>query len=319
MSRDRIGAPVSPQQAVDQRLFGLSFAPSSVTQGARDIEIIAAADASVIASGLISQLGAWVERLGPPFSPALVPSCSLFAACVSPWLDAPASGLVAKTGAWIAAFDALADELHDPADEAFAATMRRCLAVVRGDRDGSAPAVVAALAELDEAVAASQPDGVLREWWHEATTRLLVGMAFERDTSRALILGASGSPLQDYLRHATYTIGLPMLTIAMWSGVPGLELHDRSAFHRVLEDAGLVVRLANDLRGHDRERAEGVVDAITLGMAADDLSDLLIETLERCRSRLATLVAESADAAVSLERQLLWMLRCYQRYDIAHA
>ncbi|WP_131739956.1 terpene synthase family protein [Actinomadura roseirufa] len=88
---------------------------------------------------------------------------------------------------------------------------------------------------------------------------------------------------------------------------------------RALRDACLAVRLANDLRGHHREREEGVLDALALGLAPDEVRARISRHVARCRGALRPLLGPVPGPALALERQLLWSVRHYERTDAGHA
>ncbi|WP_067457289.1 terpene synthase family protein [Actinomadura macra] len=92
-----------------------------------------------------------------------------------------------------------------------------------------------------------------------------------------------------------------------------------AVLRRPLRDACLAVRLANDLRGHHRERDEGVVDALALGLPPDEVRCRITRHVARCRRGLGPHLGAQPGPALALERQLLWSVRHYEQFDAGHA
>ncbi|MFD0683348.1 hypothetical protein [Actinomadura fibrosa] len=308
----------------------------------RRLDVVAAADAAVVAARLTARSAAWAARLGPPFDPGLAPLCSLPAAFVAPWLSGAGADLTARTGLWIFALDAWTDgppARHDPA------RLRAGLAALRATAQapptpttnaepppygegafggaavswegGQVGALGAALAQIRDAVAVAP--GVLA-WWRRAADAALAGALFEYEAARRVAAGGPPPLLGAYLRHGAASIALAPLVLAMWSDMPDVTRPGLlPALRRPLRDACVAVRLANDLRGHQRERGEGVLDALALGLPAERARRLLAGHVERCRRALDTLAESAPGPALALERQLLWSVRHYEQIDAGHA
>jgi hypothetical protein len=284
----------------------------------RSLDVQAAADASVTAVELIGRLREWTTRLGRPFDPAMVPLCSLTAANCTPWLSASACYPVAQTAAWLLALDAWSD---GPGSDGSLvdAGITRCLEVVDGGAPTSGDPLQVSLAEIRDQVHAGPSGEAVHDRWRQAVTESLLGTAFERHAADDVARGAEPPPLAEYLRHATGSIGLAMMVTAAWSAMDDPALPDRLPELRgPLDDASMAVRLANDLRGHAREQAEGTIDALALGLAPQDLAASLAEHLNRCRRRLRPLAGIVPGPVAALERHLIWSVRMYQRFEAGH-
>ncbi|MDP9868003.1 MULTISPECIES: terpene synthase family protein [Streptosporangium] len=305
------GPPDPRWSAVDGVLAGAVDAHGSM-------EVRAAADASVTAVQLVGHLRAWAGRIGLPLDPGAAALCSLTAANCTPWLSAPACSPTARTAFWLLALDAWSD---GPGGDAAAvdAGVTRCLAVVDGRAPGADDPLAVALAEIRDGVRGGPSGEAVYGWWRRAATACLVGTRFERHAADAVARGGRPPLLAEYLHHATGSIGLAMTVTAAWSAMEEPDLPARLPdLWRPLRDASVAVRLANDLRGHDREQAEGTLDALALGCAPQDLVELLVRHVDRCRRRLRPLAEVSPGAAAALERHLVWSVRMYQRFDAGH-
>ncbi|TDD94767.1 terpene synthase family protein [Actinomadura rubrisoli] len=287
----------------------------------RPLDVLAAADAAVVTARLAERSAAWAGRLGPPFDPALAALCSLPAAFVAPWLSGRGADLAARTGLWIFALDAWTDGPPARRDPVRLHTGLDALQAVAGGAPpaGGAPggALGDALAEIRDGVAASP---AVLPWWRRAVDATLAGARFEYEAARRAEAGVPAPPLEEYLRHGAASIALAPLVLAMWSDMPGPGLPEvLPALRRPLRDACLAVRLANDLRGHRRERDEGVLDALALGLPAARARDRIALYVARCRRALRPLIGPVPGPALALERQLLWSVRHYERTDAGHA
>ncbi|MUN36558.1 terpene synthase family protein [Actinomadura litoris] len=278
------------------------------------LDVLAAADAAVAAARLTARAAAWARRLGPPLDPALAPLCGMPAAFVAPWTSRPAADLTARTGLWIFALDAWTD---GPAARRDPAALRRGLADLRAVAAGAAGSgpLGEGLAEIRDGIAAA-PDAPGP--WRRSVDAALAGALFEYEAARRVTAGGPPPPLREYLRHGAASVALAPLVLAMWSGMACPEPVLR-ALEGPLRDACLAVRLANDLSGHRRERAEGVLDALSLGMSPGEARARSAECVARCRRALRPHIGPVPGPALALERQLLWAVRHYERVDAGHA
>ncbi|WP_242907088.1 terpene synthase family protein [Actinomadura terrae] len=278
------------------------------------LDVLASADAAVAAARITARAAAWARRLGPPLDPGLAPLCGLLAAFVAPWTSRPGADLVARTGLWIFALDAWTD---GPAARRDPAALRGGVAELRAVAAGAAGSgpLGTGLAEIRDGIAAA-PD--VPGPWRRSVDAALVGALFEYEAARRVAAGGPPPSLGEYLRHGAASVALAPLVFAMWSGMacPAPVLR---ALARPLRDACLAVRLANDLSGHRRERGEGVLNALVLGMTPDEARARSGEYVARCRRALRPHIGPLPGPALALERQLLWAVRHYERVDAGHA
>ncbi|GAA2862118.1 hypothetical protein GCM10010517_20970 [Streptosporangium fragile] len=310
--------PVPAVGPVDTRWFGLEVTAADPAEAHRSLEIVAAADTGVVTVQLIGRMRGWAERLGAPFDPGTAPLCCLTAANGTPWLSASACYPVAQTAAWLLALDAWSD--GPGSDSATVADgVARYLAIVQGEAPETDDPLALALAEIRDRVHGGPSSAAVYPWWQQAAVASLVGTRFERQAADAVANGGTPPSFEEYLRHAGGSIGLGMIVAAAWSAMDEPDLPARlPALRQPLQDASIALRLANDARGHEREQAEGILDAFALGLSPRDLTGLLTEHLNRCRARLRSLDPDRPGPALALERHLVWGVRMYQRFAAGH-
>ncbi|MBB2910472.1 hypothetical protein FHS43_001735 [Streptosporangium becharense] len=300
------------------RWFGLDVTVGGPADAHRSLDILAAADAATTVIPLIGRMARWIGPLGAPFYPDLAPLCSLMAVHGTPWLPSSTCYLAARAAAWLQAIDAWSDD-HGTEPAAVESGVAHYLEVVRGAAPDPGDPLAVSLAEIRDDVRGGPSAAAVFERWQEATEATIVGMRFERRIADAAAVGGRPPELAEYLRHGAGSIGLAMMVTATWSSMEEPELPELIPdLRQPLYDASIAVRLANDLRGHRREQAEGNLDALALGLSPEELGDLLDEHLTRCLQRLRSLAAASPGPALALERLAIWSIRQYQRFDAGH-
>jgi Terpene synthase family 2, C-terminal metal binding len=273
--------------------------------------IDAAVDTCVTALRLIDRLGPWCAARGPAFSGAYVNVFCLSSAFITPWLDLDMLHLASRIWSWITALDDTVDGSSSDVD----GVLDECLSAARGGpprADPGADPVAAALAEIRAELATRPGFAALEPHWRDATERLVAGMRYEAETSRAMASGAPPPSLAGYLGHALYTVGIPMYVVSLWSAMDEVPV---AALMPALRDAAVAVRLANDLRGHAREGGEGALNALRLGVTQERARQLVGDRLASTAERLAPHLAGGLPAAVAIDRMATWGTRIYQRID----
>lgn len=236
-----------------------------------------------LTAAVTADLGAW-GRAHPVLAPVRFPAIAISMAAAAPHLQPAQLALMARIPAWIYAIDDAFDRGDIPAAER-AECVRRYTALARGEpvrlsggreRD----ACGAPLAEVVAALRARPLWGRLGPAWGEACRRMLQGMAFECDAAEAMRAGVPPPALHTYLRHARYSIGVHPFVTAAWM----LEGDPRGADHlpalqSLARAAGLAVRLANDLRTHEKECEEGNLNALMLLAARTPDAEAAVRSL----------------------------------------
>lgn len=278
-------------------------------------DILPAADAAAIALELIPMLRRWVAEHKLRCNGELVPLMCLSTAFFAPWLPAARHYLVARVSLWIFMLDDAVDDPHARTDDV-CRLLDRCQAVVDGAAaDDSDDSLVRSLQDIRRDVDSFAPHPAVRAQWQVCMRELLDGMWFEREIAPATAAGAAPSP-EEYLRRARATIGTEAQVVTLWVAIQDPRLPE--LLPRLLEplhDAAAAVRLANDLRGWGRTKAQGDADALVLGMPEIEAKAMISRLLGRCRESLRPLTGNSYGPAVALERVALWPIRLYERID----
>ncbi|GIG88358.1 terpene synthase family protein [Plantactinospora endophytica] len=286
-------------------------APVPAPPQPQPLPIDAAVDTCVTALRLIDRLADWTAANGPPFPAAHVNVFCLSTAFVTPWLDVDTLHLATRIWSWITALDDTVD--NHPGDLAeLDPILANCRAAAGGARVDAADPIAAALAGIRADLADRSGFATVEPLWRDTVHRLVDGMRYEAVTGRALATGAAPAEPGEYLRHAVHTVGVPMYVTALWAAMPPF---DAPALLPALRDAALAVRLANDLRGHARESAEGNLDALRLGLTTEQVRAMVGDLLARCHDRLAPLLAAAFPPAVAVHRMAVWGTRIYQHID----
>ncbi|UUN29713.1 terpene synthase family protein [Streptomyces sp. FIT100] len=199
-------------------------------------------------------------------APRIAPLVSLFATA-APFADAAALTTQVRATSWVFAVDdffdsgtATVSELRD-----FATSCSTVLSRHHGaDRS---TALLDALTEIHAEVARYQLFASLADLWSEGIVHMLKGMVDEaRWAHEYRCRGVPALPgLNRYLRSAYRSIGvLPHVrTVLVTLGEASTPQHVPFLV-RLEKEAGLVVRLANDLRSEAKEAREGAVNAVVI-------------------------------------------------------
>jgi hypothetical protein len=213
---------------------------------------------------------AWAARI-PEIRPARIRPLRQTLAMIAPTLPAADLALLSALNLWIFAIDDLFDEGGLTVRE----VDRRCAgfrAVLRDPGTPTSPGSLdRALADVTGALGERQLHESLGRYWRAAMCATLDGMRREhRWRIRHLASRRRWVPAADEYRRcgrasvgaAPHVWGLLML---LDDPSVGREL---PGFRRLIRAAALCVRLANDLRSHDREVAEGGVNAVLIAERA---------------------------------------------------
>ncbi|WP_335581567.1 DUF4334 domain-containing protein [Streptomyces sp. KLMMK] len=255
----------------------------------------------------------WLKELALPVDPVLVPLMCLQTAFSTPWLPSESCYQVSRLMLWLMAIDNVLDAPGSAGGTE--ARVRGWRRVLDGRAGGEGDPVALALAEIAEAL---RRDGrpELTAVWRESMHQTLTGMTLENAAARTAAAGGGLPDLTDYLLHGAWSIGVEQQVTALWAlmGEPGLSLR-LPVLRGALRQAATAIRLLNDLRGHHRERSEGKVDALTIGLGEQEAHRRAEAEIEGCRRALAPLAGAGYGSAVALERVVLWHARMYRRFD----
>ena len=170
--------------------------------------------------------------------------------------------LVADAGLVLFAIDDLLDDSGVTVEEG---TLRieQYTAVARGEHcpEVAFDPIARALSDLRRRVGATDPEGDMVDAWADAMGRMLAAMGAELRVARA----PAATTLERYLETGRDSIGVEMIAFTAWVAMgAGATRAVLPALQRAERSFSTAVRLANDLRTCERERAEGRVNAVTL-------------------------------------------------------
>jgi len=172
---------------------------------------------------------------------------------------------------WVFALDDLFDDPASPEEELHCIEMEAKNALHDGGGgDHAEHAMTAALREVRSDLVGYPLFGALEGKWSEVVARTIAGMRAERVWQVARRGGSASLPsYADYLESGGYSIGAHAHA---WTAI--VTLDDSSAprhvdwLHELIVPTAWAIRLVNDLRSHEKELAEGGVNAVILHTAA---------------------------------------------------
>jgi hypothetical protein len=221
----------------------------------------------VAASRIAKDLSRWGVRLGIDAdgrsATGTAERLATVVAAIAPHLDADALGVLARYSLWAIALDDRLDAPEaDPA--ALRALADRVCRIVTGDRYAGPDAVLSALVDLLHRLRTYGVDGVLLARMGGALCDAVRAAVDHAARCRAIRCGREPVPsLAEYLalgqrdvNYRSFAYGLVLLTGDRLP-VDAVERIDAA-----LTPASRAVRLANDLRSANRDRADGRLNAL---------------------------------------------------------
>lgn len=274
------------------------------------------APAGMLTLRVLGDLQRWSAAELPGYPNLPLAFVALGEAVIHPWASAAELRLPGRMGAWICAADDHVErdvtdlaELDDFID--------RCNAVVRtGNRDDGHPLLVSLSSWQADLADAPLYPALAALWAHKFATCL---RAMRYDWVIGLARATGGGPaadVQEYLANAD-SISIWQIHAPRWMSIDEPELVDNlDILVPALDDIAVVARLANDLAGYARERAQPRENNILMyGVTPEWVRAEIDSRLDAIRSRLADLVASDHLPAVGLRRLADWTVGIYARTD----
>ncbi|MFG1943159.1 terpene synthase family protein [Nonomuraea sp. NPDC048826] len=262
----------------------------------------------------------WAARydgLFPPesFDSGLFGSLAMAGAFGSPWASVTELRVVNRASLLVFAVDRLFDEEAATRDEVAALT-GACLEAAATDGSPRAPKaarhLAAFVADLRDELAAGPAFAALEGDWRERLGRMLTAMAREWEWSRGL---TSPPGPEEYLANADSS-GALFIAVSHW--IYSGEVTTPAGLAR-LRAAGETVqrylRLLNDLATHRRESASGDVNALALGMTADEVTARMTELSREAAGLIGPLRGDHPRAAEYLWWQIHYSAGFYGLSD----
>lgn len=242
------------------------------------------------------------------FDSGLYGSLAMAGAFGSPWANVAGLRVVNRASLLVFAVDRLFDEEAASWDDVAALT-GTCLAAVAG----SAPVspVTRFLADLRAELTTAPAFAALEADWRDRLERMLAAMAREWEWSR----GANKPAREEYLANADSS-GALFIAVSHWiyTGevtAPG----DLARLRAAGETVQRYLRLLNDLATHRRESASGDVNALTIGMTADEVSARMAELSSEAAALIQPVRGDHPRAAEYLSWQLHYSAGFYGLSD----
>lgn len=239
-----------------------------------------------LAEDVAARLAAWAE-LHPTIRRGRIKPVSMQMAASAPFASPEALSLTLQLGLWIAGVDDLLDE-GQAATTDVAERLQSFEDPAQVARQGDD---LAAMLHETFADLACQPlFPALEAHWRKALGDHLQGHLQEHVwRSDSLHDPAALPSYVDYLAVGRRTIGFPLIpwTFLIADGDPAALL-DLTALGAMAATAGVCLRLANDLRSHERELGEGKINAVViLSQAALGQGANSVEARQMAERRMA--------------------------------
>lgn len=264
---------------------------------------------------VLGDLQRWAAAELPGYRNLPLAFVALGEAVIHPWASAAELRLPSRMGAWVCAADDHVErdvtdlaELDDFID--------RCNTVVRtGNRDDSHPLLVSLSGwQADLTNAPLYP--ALAALWACKFAACLRAMRYDWVVGLARTGGGPAADVEEYLANAD-SISVWQVHLPKWMSADEPELVDNlDVLVPALDGIAVVARLANDLAGYTRERAQPRENNVLMyGVTPEWVRAEIDCRLDAIRIQLADLAARDHLPAVGLRRLADWTVGIYARTD----
>ena len=187
-----------------------------------------------------------------------------------------------------------------------------CRAVAAGEQPSIDHSLMRALADIRAELAAAPLWPVLATRWQERVMRMAVGYRRYREFSRALADGTPPSPAE----YMSITMGAAATRVTHLIAAEGLDVVDHlEPLLQAIEAQDHAHRLVNDIQTVDRDRRDGDINVLFLGVTPREAADQAEDYVARAHSILRPLVAAQVRAAIEVDRQTSFTIAFYQAMD----
>jgi hypothetical protein len=255
----------------------------------------------------------WAAKHGV-VTPDIASPIAMSAAFAAPWRHPDELAVANRIGHWTMWLDELI-EIAD-SDIAVADLAERCGAVATGDDPGRHDSTTLALADIHGMLVTAPLWPALSALWQDALARLINAHGQQRVFARDL---AAGRP-PAASRYLADTCGVELCWMSHLIASEGPDvLDDLSPLLAALKSADQAIRLANDLSTIERDRRDGDVNVLMLGMVPDEAREMATTHIDRALSALAPLVAKQVRAAIEIARRTSYVTTFYLMIDYRNA
>lgn len=208
-----------------------------------------------------------------------------------------------RAGLWNFAVDSLMDtHARTPAEAA--EITRRCLDAARGEAPGCDATRL--LAEIRADLATSPSFAALETRWREELRRMLDAMVREREWVDA------PPSFDEYLPTAAASVGFSFVFLSHWIST-GDDVAGADEVIEAARQVEPVLRLINDLGTHQRDSADGDLNALQLGVSHAELTARLEDLMAELN--LDPVRRSHPELAEFLDRQVGFNLGFYRTAD----
>lgn len=263
-----------------------------------------------LANNLQHEAAAWSAAYDDVATPAITVPIALSHALVCPWRRPDELRASNRMGNWFFWLDDITEGADS--DTLVDDLVEGCRAVVAGEQPSIDHSLMRALADIRAELAAAPLWPVLATRWQEQVVGVAVGYRRYRDFTRALADGTPPSPAE----YMSFTMGAAATRITHLIAAEGLDVVDHlEPLLQAIEAQDHAHRLVNDIQTVDRDRRDGDINVLFLGVTPREAADQAEDYMARAHSVLRPLVAAQVRAAIEVDRQTSFITAFYQAMD----
>lgn len=264
----------------------------------------------VLANALQREAAAWAVAYGDVATPGITVPLALSHALVCPWRRPDELRASNRMGNWFFWLDDVTEGADS--DTLVDDLIEGCRAVVAGEQPSIDHSLIGALADIRAELAAAPLWPLLATRWQELVVRTVVGHRRYREFTRALADGTPPSPAE----YMSITMGAEATRVTHLIAAEGLDVVDHlEPLLQAIEAQDHAHRLVNDIQTVDRDRRDGDINVLFLGVTPQEATDQAEGYVARVHSVLRPLVAAQVRAAIEVERQTSFTLAFYRAMD----
>jgi hypothetical protein len=254
---------------------------------------------------------AWAARYPGLWNPALSTPLALTYALTVPWRRADELRLAVRFSHWLFWADDAVEAAERDSD--VGALVERSGAVAAGACPSAGDALGQALADIRRELVAKPLWPALGARWRESLVDTLTGYGTQRPMARAVARGLPTPSSQEYL---SLPIGYEVCRVCFWlSAEDHTVLEHLDTLSIAIGDVDRALRIANDLRTHERERDRLDINLVKLGTDPATAARWMTDAITRADAVLQPLADRRVRAAVEISRHMRFVVGLYGATD----